>query len=118
MSPDTAAGTVSLCLAVVVWAVVNGCSGPAGKHIYRHSGCVKCHGTHLKGSHLGPSLLGLKNRWERQELVRFLTNPLAYKDRDKRLKTLARRYPAPMPMFIMGDADRERLVDFLLSVTP
>jgi hypothetical protein len=50
--------------------------------------------------------------------VRFLTNPLAYKDRDRRLKTLARRYPAPMPMFIMGDSDRGRLVDFLLSSTP
>ena len=104
-------------VAVLAFVAVAACGGSAGQRLYRHGGCVKCHGVHLKGSHLAPSLKRLGERWAAEELGKFLVDPLGYKEMDARLKTLAKRYPAPMPVFTMADSDRKLLVEYLLEAS-
>jgi len=101
--------------ALLTCLATTSCGSSTGQRLYRHGGCVKCHGVKLKGSHLAPSLKGLNERWSPEDLGRFLQNPLGYKEIDPRLKKLAKRYPAPMPVFTMSDADRKQLVAYLLN---
>jgi mono/diheme cytochrome c family protein len=82
---------------------------------YIDSGCARCHGGGLSGSKLGPSLRGLQSDWRKEELVKFLKAPNAYKLQDERLQTIAKRYRVPMPAFSMDDKSREILADYLLE---
>lgn len=104
-------------LAAVCLALLAGCGGTTGQRLYRHGGCARCHGARLTGSHLAPSLKGLEARWTREDLERFLQDPMGYKETDPRLKKLARRYPAPMPPFTMGDENRQKLIDYLMEAS-
>ena len=104
-------------IAAVGLTMILACGGTTGQRLYRHGGCARCHGAHLAGSHLAPSLKGLEDRWTREELDRFLQDPLGYKEADPRLKELAKRYPAPMPPFVMRDVERRQLIEYLMEAS-
>jgi mono/diheme cytochrome c family protein len=113
MTQEMRRGLIAALAAVLLGA----CGGTTGQRLYRHGGCARCHGARLTGSHLAPSLKDLDQRWTREDLDRFLRDPLGYKETDPRLKELARRYPAPMPPFVMRDADRRLLIDYLMETS-
>jgi mono/diheme cytochrome c family protein len=88
----------------------------SGSAIFHASRCADCHGKDLAGSKAGPSLLGLADRWQRDDLAAFLADPDAVVSRDARLGALDMEYPQDMPAFgDLTDREREALASWLLT---
>lgn len=112
----------------VTVAVVASCSKPAapaaapdvelvarGWAVYETEACAACHGAGRRGGDVAPSLSNLGDHWEEDRLVAFLTDPVAYRAHDPRMREVAARYPAEMPGVPTGDVERIRaLAHYLL----
>jgi mono/diheme cytochrome c family protein len=114
--------------AAVAVAVVASCSKPAapvaapdaalidrGRAVYTAEACAACHGAGRRGSDVAPSLWNLGHHWDEDRLIAFLTDPVAYRAHDPRMREVAARYPADMPGVPTGDVERIRaLAHYLL----
>ena len=89
----------------------------SGADLARRLGCLGCHGTDLKGTRMGPSLIGLSQNWSRDNLINYLRNPNSYMDSD-RFKAYKEKYPGIiMPSFNNIDIkDLGRISDYLLTL--
>lgn len=83
--------------------------------LIRNNGCVSCHGSDLRGSNLGPSLMEVKRYWtNREELISYLRNPSSFMDKD-RFRAYKEKYPSVvMPPFNYLDIkDLGKIADYL-----
>jgi len=83
--------------------------------LIRNNGCVSCHGSDLRGSNLGPSLMEVKQHWtSREELISYLRNPSSFMDKD-RFRAYKEKYPSVvMPPFNYLDVkDLGKIADYL-----
>lgn len=80
-------------------------------------GCVKCHGTDLKGSVSGPGLYDAKQYWNRKDLINYLRSPSSY-DGDERFDQYRIKYKSiVMPSFNSVEVkDLGVLADYLLNL--
>ena len=87
-----------------------------GRQIFQSDACPTCHGRDRTGTNNGPSLQGLRSRWNEEDLIRFLRDPSVFKHADPRLKQLAARFKTTMPSPAKTDEARLRtLADYLLQ---
>ena len=105
---------VSAAVAVTLLACTE---GDPGRSVYKESGCPRCHASDLSGTRLGPPLNRVPSDWGRRELLAFLEAPDKVRIENTRLKQIAEKYPAPMPLFLMSDSTRAQLADYLLSAS-
>lgn len=113
------AGSAALVVAV-------GCGAPSGpvadadrvqrgREVYVFESCGSCHGAERQGGKNAPPLERLDRHWATDELVTYLRGPRAY-PKDRRLRTLAARYPQEMAGLPGAGEERLRdLVAYLLS---
>lgn len=88
----------------------------AGEKVYRTEPCVGCHGEQRQGGRLAPPLAGLARHWDEEKLVRFLRDPVAFAQQDRRIRALAARYPSRMPPVNTSDPAKLRaLAHYLLT---
>lgn len=115
----------STSILLLLLATTLGCGGSEGPPVDRETEgyrtyvnlrCLRCHGPDLAGTHKAPTLAGLAERWEREELIAFLRDPRSHEARDPRLRALAKKYQAhEMPPYDIVDTTMDVLVDFLLA---
>lgn len=88
---------------------------PSGEEIFTQGKCVRCH-TIGRGRFVGPDLLGVGERYSRDDLIRWAKNPESlYAERKK--KPINEGYP-PMPPMNLSESDAKRVADYLLEYTP
>jgi mono/diheme cytochrome c family protein len=61
--------------------------------------CAVCHGRTGEGTPLAPPLRGKQAHWQRESLLAYLQDPVAYAKQDERLKEQGKRYSQPMPTY-------------------
>lgn len=87
----------------------------SGESVFIEGKCVRCH-TIGKGRFVGPDLLGVGERYSRDDLVRWAKDPESlYAERKK--KPINEGYP-PMPPMNLSESDAQRVADYLLGYTP
>ena len=87
----------------------------SGESVFIEGKCVRCH-TIGKGRFVGPDLLGVGERYSRDDLVRWAKDPESlYSERKK--KPINEGYP-PMPPMNLSESDAQRVADYLLGYTP
>ncbi len=87
---------------------------PSGEEIFMQGKCVRCH-TLGRGRFVGPDLLGVGERYSRDDLIRWAQNPESiYSERKK--KPINDGYP-PMPPMNLSKSDARRVADYLLGYT-
>ena len=93
-------------------AVLSAETAISGEEIFTQGKCSRCH-TLGRGRFVGPDLLGVGERYSRDEIIKWARNPeLVYGERKK--KPLNEGYP-PMPPMNLSE-ERARLVaDYLLG---
>ncbi len=86
----------------------------SGEEIFTQGKCVRCH-TIGRGRFVGPDLLGVGERYSRDDLIRWARDPESlYAERKK--KPINEGYP-PMPPMNLSKADAERVADYLVEYT-
>lgn len=100
---------------MVAVSLFSGCGADPGEKVYTSNGCPQCHGPDGSGTGKGPPLRDLLALWTEQSLQTYLRGPSAYIKQDTRLQALKEQYKTVMPQFAMTDADRQKLVAYLLS---
>ena len=96
-------------------ALVSAQTLSSGEEIFTQGKCVRCH-TIGKGRFVGPDLLGVGERYSRDDLIRWAKNPeTLYSERKK--KPINEGYP-PMPPMNLSESDARRVTDYLLEYTP
>lgn len=92
-------------------------TGASGDVIYRLQNCANCHGEEREGTHLGPPLAGLGERWSVELLAEYLADPSVMVARDARLAALDVQFGASdMGRYDNLDlAQRRTLAAWLLS---
>lgn len=87
----------------------------SGESVFIEGKCVRCH-TIGKGRFVGPDLLGVGERYSRDDLIRWAKDPESlYAERKK--KPINEGYP-PMPPMNLSESDARRVTDYLLGYTP
>ena len=87
----------------------------SGEEIFMQGKCVRCH-TIGRGRFVGPDLLGVGNRYSRDDLIRWAKDPESlYSERKK--KPINEGYPPMPPMNLLED-DARKVADYLLGYTP
>ncbi len=87
----------------------------SGEEIFMQGRCVRCH-TIGKGRFVGPDLLGVGERYSRDDLIRWAKDPESlYTERKK--KPINEGYP-PMPPMNLSENDARKVADYLLEYTP
>jgi len=87
-----------------------------GRVAYLAEACPTCHGRDRLGTNTGPPIVRARERWDKQQLTRFLRAPAAFKQADPRLRQLSERYRSDMPALFSPDDGRVRaLVVYLLE---
>ncbi len=88
---------------------------PSGGEIFTQGKCARCH-TIGKGRFVGPDLLGVGERYSRDDLIRWAKDPESiYSERKK--KPINEGYP-PMPPMNLSESDAQKVTDYLLEYTP
>lgn len=86
----------------------------SGEEIFTQGKCVRCH-TIGRGRFVGPDLLGVGERYSRDDLIRWARDPESlYAERKK--KPINEGYP-PMPPMNLSKSDAERVADYLVEYT-
>lgn len=80
-------------------------------------GCKSCHGQDLKGTNLAPTLIGLSEFYDRDNLINYLRNPSSYLD-TQRFKDYKEKYKnIVMPAYNNKDVkDLGKIADYLLQL--
>ena len=87
----------------------------SGEEVFMQGKCVRCH-TIGRGKFVGPDLLGVGNRYSRDDLIRWAKDPESlYSERKK--KPINEGYP-PMPTMNLSEDDARKVADYLLGYTP
>ncbi len=87
----------------------------SGGEIFIETGCTRCH-TIGKGRFVGPDLLGVGEKYSREELINWARNPeLIYAKKGK--KPVNDGYP-PMPPANLSKESAEKVADYLLNYSP
>lgn len=88
----------------------------SGKDLMARIGCLTCHGTNLAGTNQGPSLIGVKEYWTRDQLINYLRNPSSFMS-GKRFKEYKEKYPnVIMPSYNNIDVkELGRIAEYLLQ---
>jgi mono/diheme cytochrome c family protein len=95
---------------------------PADKEVsvmalVRNNGCTSCHGSDLKGTNLAPSLINVKENWNRDELIAYLRNPSSFMDSDRFAEFRKRYSSVVMPPFNNLDIkDLGKIADYLMKL--
>jgi mono/diheme cytochrome c family protein len=88
-----------------------------GRELFSEQGCTACHGRAGEGGRAAPPLAGVHRHWKSEELVQFLAHPRDFRQKNRRLRRLAERYPAEMPSFAAAGEERLRaLAAYALSL--
>lgn len=89
----------------------------SAKDLMIQIGCVTCHGLNLEGSPKGPSLIGVKEFWTRDQLINYLRNPNSFMN-SKRFKEYKEKYPTVlMPSYNNIDVkDLGKIAEYLLQL--
>lgn len=89
----------------------------SGKDLIARTGCYNCHGSNLAGTTKGPSLIGIKEYWSRDQLINYLRNPNSFMSGD-RFKAYKEKYPnVIMPSYNNVDVkDLGKITDYLLGL--
>lgn len=87
-----------------------------GLALFNRAGCVSCHGSDLKGTNVGPSLMSVKDYWKRDNLINYLRNPSSYSG-DERFDNYRAKYNnVVMPSYSNLDVkDLGKIADYLLK---
>lgn len=86
-----------------------------GEEIFIQGKCIRCH-TLGRGRFVGPDLLGVGDRYSRDDLIRWARDPESiYAERKK--KPVNEGYP-PMPPMNLSESDAQKVADYLLGYTP
>lgn len=90
---------------------------PDGLTLAQRIGCSNCHGVDLKGTGQAPSLVNVKDHWNRTELINYLRNPSSYGN-DKRFIEYKEQYPnVIMPAYEKIDVkELGAIADYILSL--
>ncbi|MGE5429974.1 MAG: c-type cytochrome [Syntrophomonadaceae bacterium] len=85
--------------------------------LVKNNGCTSCHGSDLKGTNLAPSLINVKQNWNRDELISYLRNPSSFMD-SERFNEFRQRYSSVvMPPFSNLDIkDLGKIADYLMKL--
>ena len=93
-------------------AVLSAETAVSGEEIFTRGKCSRCH-TLGRGRFVGPDLLGVGERYSRDEIVKWARNPeLVYGEREK--KPLNEGYP-PMPPMNLSEESARLVADYLLG---
>ncbi|NWF91049.1 MAG: cytochrome c [Ignavibacteriaceae bacterium] len=89
----------------------------SGKDLVARVGCYNCHGSNLTGTVKGPSLIGVKEFWTRDQLINYLRNPNSFMSSD-RFKDYKEKYPnVMMPSYNNIDVkDLGKIAEYLLTL--
>ena len=86
-----------------------------GESVFIEGKCARCH-TLGRGRFVGPDLLGVGDRYSRDDLIRWARDPESiYAERKK--KPINEGYP-PMPPMNLSESDAQKVADYLLGYTP
>ncbi|MCU7496911.1 MAG: cytochrome c [Ignavibacteria bacterium] len=85
--------------------------------LLKNNGCTSCHGSDLNGTNLAPSLVNVKQNWNRDELIAYLRNPSSFMD-SERFAAYRQRYSSVvMPPFNNLDIkDLGKIADYLMKL--
>lgn len=89
----------------------------SGKDLIARIGCYNCHGSNLAGTSQGPSLIGIKEYWSRDQLINYLRNPNSFMSSD-RFKKYKESFPnVIMPSYNNIDVkDLGKIAEYLLGL--
>ena len=94
------------------WMLPSAQAQPSGEEIFIQGKCVKCH-TIGRGRFVGPDLLGVGERYSRDDLIRWAQDPESvYAERKK--KPINEGYP-PMPPMSLSRSDAQKVADYILD---
>lgn len=89
---------------------------PSGPATYRARTCYRCHGSDRSGTEIGPPLRSLASHWDEGSLVRYISDPAPFPERDPRIRDLVRQYHGKlMKGFPMPPEEARTLARWLLS---
>jgi len=94
------------------WVPPSAQAQPSGEEIFTQGKCVRCH-TLGRGRFVGPDLLGVGERYSRDDLIKWARNPESIYA-EKKKKPVNDGYP-PMPPMNLSENDAQKVVDYLLS---
>lgn len=86
-----------------------------GEEIFIQGKCARCH-TIGRGRFVGPDLLGVGERYSRDDLIRWAKDPESFYSERKK-KPINEGYPT-MPPMNLSEGDAQRVADYLLEYTP
>ena len=86
----------------------------SGESVFIEGKCVRCH-TIGRGRFVGPDLLGVGERYSRDDLIRWAKNPESFYSERKK-KPINEGYP-PMPPMNLSESDAQKVTDYLLEYT-
>ena len=89
----------------------------SGKDLIGRIGCYNCHGNDLAGTAKGPSLIGIKEYWSRDQLINYLRNPNSFMS-SERFKNYKEKFPnVMMPSYNNIDVkDLGKIAEYLLQL--
>lgn len=85
---------------------------PLGEEIFIQGKCIRCH-TLGRGRFVGPDLLGVGDRYSRDDLIRWARDPESIYA-EKKKKPVNPGYP-PMPPMNLSQSDAREVADYLLD---
>ena len=87
----------------------------SGADLIARVGCINCHGNNLAGTAKGPTLIGIKQFWSRDQLINYLRNPNSFMSAN-RFKDYKEKYPdVIMPSYTNIDVkDLGKIAEYLL----
>ncbi len=87
----------------------------SGEEIFVQGKCIRCH-TLGRGRFVGPDLLGVGDRYSRDDLIRWARDPESIYA-EKKKKPVNDGYP-PMPPMNLSESDAQKIADYLLDYKP
>lgn len=85
--------------------------------LIRNNGCTSCHGSDLRGTNLAPSLINIKQHWNRDELIAYLRNPSSFMESGRFAEYRKKYSSVVMPPFSNLDIkDLGKIADYLMRL--
>lgn len=72
---------------------------PDGAAIFAGSNCTMCHGSDLRGTKLGPTLVDVEQHWTVDTLMAYLAAPTEVAEMDARLTQIGHDFSNDMPPY-------------------
>ena len=72
---------------------------PDGAAIFAGSNCTMCHGSDLRGTKLGPTLVDVEQHWTVDSLMAYLAAPTEVAEMDARLIQIGKDFSNEMPPY-------------------